>query len=109
VVKVWNYEAGEQARTINAHGKQVTRLVFIGKTPQFATCSGDQTVRYWNADNGGNVRNFGGNKDFLYALGVSPDGDVVAAGGEEGVVRLYNGKNGALIKELLPPDASVKK
>jgi len=27
----------------------------------------------------------------------------VAAGGEEGVVRLYNGANGQLIKALLPP------
>jgi WD40 repeat protein len=78
-------------------------LEFIGKTNQFVTCSGDQTVRIWNADNGANVRNFGGNNDFLYAVGVSPDGSVVAAGGQEGVVRLYNGANAQLIKTLLPP------
>ena len=103
VVKVWDYDRGEQVRTIAAHGKQVTRLLFIGKTPQFVTCSGDQAVRFWNADNGGNVRNFGGNTDFVYAVGVSPDGSVVAAGGEEGVVRLYNGNNGQMLKSLLPP------
>src|SRR6266481_5167351 len=83
--------------------KQITRLEFIGKTPQFVTCSGDNTVRFWNVDNGGNIRNFGGSNDFLYAVGVSPDGSVVAAGGEEGIVRLYNGSTGALVKELLPP------
>src|SRR5204862_159075 len=71
VIKVWTYETGEQARTIPAHGKQVTRLVFIGSTPQFATCSGDATVKFWNVDNGGNVRNFGGNNDYVYAVGVS--------------------------------------
>jgi WD40 repeat protein len=103
VVKVWNFETGEQVRTIQGHGKQVTRLLFIGKSNQFVTCSGDQTVRFWNADNGGNVRNFGGNTDFLYAVGVSPDGAIVAAGGQEGVVRLYNGTNAQLIKTLLPP------
>ena len=103
VIKVWDYEKGEQVRTITGHTKQITRLQFIGKTPQIVTCSGDQTVRFWNVDNGGNVRNFGGNTDFLYGVGVSPDGTVVAAGGEEGIVRLYNGANGALIKELLPP------
>jgi hypothetical protein len=105
VIKVWDYEKGEQARTIAGHSKQITRLEFIGKTPQFVTCSGDNTVRFWNVDNGGNVRNFGGSKDFLYAVGVSPDGSVVAAGGQEGIVRLYNGTNGALVKELLPPGA----
>lgn len=104
VIKVWDFDKGEQLRTIPGHGKQVTRLQFIGKSDEFATCSGDQTVRFWNI-NGGNTRNFGGNTDFLYALSVSPDGALVAAGGQEGVVRVYNGTNGQLLKSLLPPDA----
>jgi WD40 repeat protein len=107
VIKVWDYEKGEQVRTIPGHAKQVTRLQFIGKTSQFVTCSGDQSVRFWNADNGGNMRNFGGSNDFLFAVGVSPDGAVVAAGGQEGVVRLYNGANGQLVKTLLPPGAET--
>jgi WD40 repeat protein len=106
-VKVWNYDTGEQARTINAAGKQVTRLLFVGKTPQFLVCSGDSQVKMWNADNGGNVRNFPGGTDFLYAIGVSNDGAIVAAGGEEGMVRLYNGTNGQLIKSLLPPGVAA--
>ena len=109
VVKVWDFAKGEQVRTINAHQKQVTRLQFIGKTSQFVTCAGDAQVRFWNADNGGNTRNFGGNTDFLYAVAVSPDGSVVAAGGEEGIVRLYNGTSGALIKALLPPGVPAPK
>jgi WD40 repeat protein len=103
VVKVWDFEKGEQVRTINAHNKQVTRILFVGKSPNFVTCSGDQSVKMWNSDNGGNQRNFAGNTDFLYALGVSADGNIVATGGEEGIVRLYNGATGALIKSLLPP------
>lgn len=107
-IKVWDYEKGEQSRTINnAHTKQVTRLLFVGTTSQIVTCSGDQTVRFFNVDNGGAVRNFAGNNDFLYAVGVSPDGAVVAAGGEEGIVRLYNGQNGALLKQLLPPGVEL--
>jgi WD40 repeat protein len=109
VVKIWDFAKGEQVRTINAHQKQVTRLLFIGTTNQFITCSGDSQVKAWNSDNGGNTRNFGGNTDFVYAVGVSPDGKVVAAGGEEGVVRLYNGANGQLIKTLLPPGVEVSK
>jgi WD40 repeat protein len=104
-VKVWDYEKGEQVRTINAHGKQVTRLLFIGKTSQFVTCSGDQQIKFFNADNGGNIRNFGGNTDFVFAVGVSSDGAVVVAGGQEGIVRVYNGANGQLVRSLVPPDA----
>lgn len=108
VIKIWDFDKGEQVRTIKGHGKQVTRLQFIGKSDQFATCSGDQTVRFWNTK-GGSTRNFGGNTDFLYALSVSSDGELVAAGGQEGVVRVYNGKNGQLLKSLLPPDAQPDK
>jgi WD40 repeat protein len=104
VVKVWDFAAGEQVRTIPGHGRQVTALAFQGKSEQVATCSGDQTVRFWNVDNGGNTRTFGGG-DFLYAVAVSADGSVVAAGGQDGVVRLFNGNTGALVKNLLPPGA----
>jgi WD40 repeat protein len=104
VVKVWDYAKGEQVRTINAHTKQVTALAFIGKGQNFATCAGDQQVRFWNT-NGGNVRNFPAGGDYLFCLGVSADGAVLAAGGQEGVVRLYNGNTGALVKTLLPPGA----
>jgi hypothetical protein len=61
----------------------------------------------WNVDNGSNPRNFGGSTDFLYAVGSSPDGAIVAAGGEEGIVRLYNGTNGTLVKALLPPGVEM--
>src|SRR5262249_16850236 len=65
-IKVWNYENGEQARTIQGHGKQVTPLLFKGATPEFITVSGDQTVRMWNVDNGGQTPKFGGEKQFFY-------------------------------------------
>jgi WD40 repeat protein len=107
-VKIWDFEKGEQARTINAHNKQVTRLMFIGKKNEFLTCGGDSQVKAFNAANGGNIRNFGGAADFVYAIGTSPDGAVVATGGQEGVVRVYNGANGQLAKTLLPPGAEPK-
>jgi len=40
VVKLWDFAKGEQVRTVNAHGKQITSLVFVGATNTFATCSG---------------------------------------------------------------------
>ncbi|HLW65892.1 MAG TPA: WD40 repeat domain-containing protein [Gemmataceae bacterium] len=109
VIKVWTFDTGEQARTIQGHTKQITRLEFLGSTPQIITCSGDQTIRMWNVDNGGTVRQFNSGSDFLYGVAVSPDGALVAAGGEDGVVRLFNGTNGQLIKQLLPPGVEAPK
>jgi WD40 repeat protein len=103
VIKVWDYEKGEQVRTFGNLAKQVTRLMFKGTTSEIVTCSGDALVRFWNVDNGSGGISFSGNSDFLYAVSVSSDGKLVAAGGEEGIVRLYNGTNGQLLKALAPP------
>jgi WD40 repeat protein len=108
-VKVWDYEKGEQVRTINAHQKQITRLVFVGKTNNFLTSSGDASVKLWNVDSGGNQKTYSGAADFLFAVAASADGKLVAAGGEEGVVRIYNGESAALVKAVYPPGEEPKK
>ena len=102
VLKVWDYERGEQVRTIAGHGKQVSRLAAFANAPMVISACGDAGLRQWNLDNGGNVRNYPGATGFLHAVAAAPDGSLVAAGGEEGVVRLYNGQNGTLLKTLTP-------
>ena len=102
LIKIWDFERGEQVRTITGHTKQVTRLGFVGKTPEIVTASGDHTVRRWNVESGAELRNLGDAGDFLYALAASADGAHIAAGGEEGVVRLYDAKTGRLAHTLVP-------
>jgi Planctomycete cytochrome C/WD domain, G-beta repeat len=104
VIKVWDYEKGEQVRPINnAHARQITQLLFVGATNTVITCSGDGSVKIFNVDNGGATRTFQAAPDFLYSVGTSADGTVVAAGCENGTVRLYNGTNGQLVKTLAAP------
>jgi WD40 repeat protein len=103
-VKMWDFEKGEGVANVNAHGKQVTRLFVINKKSEFLTGGGDNLVKRFNA-NGGNTGNYPGGTDYIYAISASPDGAVIAAGGQEGVVRVYNGVTNALTKTLLPPGA----
>ncbi len=108
-VKLWDYEKGEQLRTIKqAHAKQVTRLVFVEKTPNFVTVGGDSGVKLWGSDSGSNQRNYNGNTDFLYALAVGDDGKLIAVGGEAGTVRVYKTETPQAVATLIPPVEAKK-
>ncbi len=108
VVKIWDYDKGEQIRTINAHAKQITKLSYIAKTNNFLTTGGDNQLKMWNPQ-GGNMRTYPGSNDFIYALAISNDGKLIIAGGEEGIIRIYNGDNGQLIKAITQPEPEPKK
>ena len=108
IIKVWDYEKGEKIRDIPGGAKQITRLMFVPKTATFVTCAGDAGAKLWNAENGGAQKSYDGGKDFLYAVTVSDDGKIVVTGGEEGIIRLYSGADGKLIKAMLPPGAEPK-
>jgi len=128
-VRLWEYESGEQHNKIARGGGQIStiflehegeinRLAFVGETTQLFTCSGAHPLSRWTLDmqmRPGNYakpylrpvrRELGENTDYLYALSVSPDGDLTASGGRAGVVWLRNGEDGSLLHTLTPPGAA---
>ncbi len=99
-IKVWNAETGEQARTINTYSKQVTSLEFVGMLDEFISSSGDRRVFRHRAGDGAGVREFTGCPDYVYCTAVTSDGSIVAAGCEDGVLRIWNGSDGAEIAKF---------
>ena len=102
-IKIWNAATGEQKRTISTNKKQVTALKYHGTSENFISCSGDQTVGFYRSSNGQRYRSFGGATDFVYCVDASRDEKVVVAGGEDGVLRVWNGTNGQVIQTINPP------
>ena len=103
VIKIWNVATGEQRRTIGGYGKQVTSIQFIGVGGNIVSCGGDKTVRLHQTSNGRNYRNFSGATDFMYAAAANRDESLIVAGGEDGVLRVWNGKNGQSLFTFAPP------
>ena len=97
-IKVWNVETGEQARTISTYSKQVTSLNFVGLQDNILSSSGDKRVFLHSAGNGNPVREFAGSPDYVYRAASSVDGAIIAAGCEDGILRVWNGTDG---KELV--------
>lgn len=108
-IKVWNVETGEQIRTITNYQKQVTSIQFVGVSDNTISCGGDKTVRFHTAQNGSNFRSFSGGTDFMYAADASRDQTIVIAGGQDGVIRIWNGANGQVLKTFEPPAAEEAK
>ena len=92
-IKVWNVETGEQHRTIQNYTKQVTSIRYIGASDNLISGSGDKTVKMHRSNDGGNYRTFAGPTDFVYSVAVTRDEAIAAAGGEDGVLRIWNGTN----------------
>jgi WD40 repeat protein len=90
---------GKAIRAAN-HGKAVFKLALSGdaKNPLLATCSADGTVRLWNAMTGTAIKTLSGHTDWVYAVALSPDGKLVAAGSWNGEVKVWNTADGALVK-----------
>ena len=66
-----------------------------------AGASGDETVRFWNPPTTADVvRTFAGPSDYVFGVAASADGSRVAAGGADGVLFLWNGENGQVIRKI---------
>lgn len=102
-IKIWNVETGEQHRTIQNYTKQVTSIRFIGVSDNIISGSGDKTVKMHRANDGGNYRGFSGPTDFVYSVVSARDESIVVAGGEDGVLRVWNGTNAQVLFSFEPP------
>ena len=104
MVKVWDFTTGERKKNIEGYDKEVTAVHFAGVTGNLVTSSGDNKVRLVSLD-GKEVRAFPEVSDFMQAAAVTADGRIIVAGGQDGVLRVWNAETGAKIAAF-PPEKS---
>jgi WD40 repeat protein len=102
-IKVWDVVSGEQQRTITGLKKEVTAMTFIAPGEELIACSGDPTVRLYNAASGGTVREFPGTSDFVQSVAAGPIW--LAAGSQDGKLRIWAVADGRLVHTLEPSPA----
>jgi WD40 repeat protein len=105
VIKVWDFLTGDQQRTTQPFGKEVTSLVFLGSTGKVVASSGDKTVRLVNTADGKLEKSYAGSQDFMYAAATSADGRLAASGGQDSTLFVWLVEGGQLLKSFAAPPA----
>lgn len=101
VVKIWDWTAGDRRKNVEGWDKEVTATDYLGSSDTLATTSGDGRVRLLNSA-GAEVKSLPGVKDFMNALAINRTGDWLVAGGEEGVLHVWNVTSGKEIARFTP-------
>ncbi|MBL4886299.1 MAG: hypothetical protein JKY95_17435, partial [Planctomycetaceae bacterium] len=89
-------------RTISGFGKQVTGINYVGTSDNLVSSCGDKAVRMYQAANGKNYRTLNGAENYLYTIAVTRNEELVISGGQNGIVRVWDGKTGKLLNSIKP-------
>ena len=93
VVKEWDFEKGNQKQTVKGHTKGVSSIAYMGTGEKLISSSGDESVRIAN-------KPLPDAATFIHSSSVSKDGTMIAAGGEDSILRVWTTGDSKLYLKL---------
>jgi WD40 repeat protein len=88
-------------RVLEGHRGPVYGVAYSPNGRHFATAGGDQTVRIWDTQTGGETLLLSGHRAQVYAVAYSPDGRHLASAGADKLVRIWDAATGRLVRTPL--------
>lgn len=103
-VELRSIDSRTVVRTLAGHRGHVNSLVFSKDGKHLFAAAGEPglfgEVRQWNVADGKLVRVFEGHEDALYAVAISPDGQMLATGSYDQKIKLWKVETGEEIRTL---------
>src|SRR5207249_1223031 len=90
---------GKQVKVVGSHTDAIFRIAYRddAKNPLLATGGADKTVKLWNPASGAALKTLPGFTDWVYAVAISSDGQLVAGGSGNGELRIFKTGDGNLV------------
>ena len=88
-IKLWDFDSGIEVRTLRGHQKDVSAIHFTPDGAMLVSAAGDDTIRFWNPDDGSQVGIIKATHG-ARRLQCDPTGRIVAAGGWQHVISLWD-------------------
>ena len=90
-IRFWDTQSGQELKTISAHKSCVNVLAYAPGGAILASASCDDTIKIWDAATLQLLDTLEGHQNEVHCLAFCPtDGNLLAAGGHEPRVRLWN-------------------
>jgi WD40 repeat protein len=102
-VKIWDLADGRVKSTVEGYTKEIGTVTYVGETESLLTASGDKVVKLANQPlpEAGDT--------FLHTADASADGTRLIAGGQDSILRLWDGTAKKLITSFPSPEAEAGK
>ncbi len=92
-LRYWDLLDSKQTKSVTTFTKEVCGVAWLGSSDTVANASGDAAVRL-------NEETLPGGKSFCFTLATDPSGALVAAGGEDGILRIWQTASKKLLREV---------
>lgn len=117
-VRTWDIAKGTQLKQINAHTQPAVAPVYaVAYSPdgkQLVSCSLDRSIKIWDANTAMLIRELKpykekeaehGHRDGVFTVAYSPDGKLLASGGSDRSIKLWNVADGNFLRDCISPNA----
>ena len=106
-VRLWEPRTAHQVRTLSLLGEPLTDALFIPQFPVVATVGASGRVHLWN-ESGQYMRELFVDTKRVWAIGFSPDGDILATANDDNSVKLWYRTTNRLIHTLAEHGGRVR-
>lgn len=92
-LRFWDLLDNKQTKSITTFSKEVSGIAWLGTGDTVASASGDAAVKL-------NEEALAGSKGFAFTLTADPSGKLIAVGGEDGILRIWQTAAKKLLREV---------